>query len=240
MNYKSSHSAQGYGSRYAKTYSEGYYYHQWLGIEKNLIIKLFEKYTEKNHEYLDFACGTGRILNVAEKYFKRTTGVDVSATMLDEAKKVCSSSNLIMKDISTESINGEFNVITAFRFFLNAESQLRHDVLNELHSYLLDDGTLICNIHTNSSSPMGLAYRLRNYFFKTENATMSYDEFSKLLSSHGFEILESSYYGYLPRVGRRLNWAHKYLLLPFEKIGNFFSPLFNNCASSFIIVAKKI
>jgi hypothetical protein len=64
------------------------------------------------------------------------------------------------------------------------------------------------------------------------------DQFSRVLSDEGFEIAESTYYGYLPRPGRLFPHLCEALIEPFEKacrrlkVPGWF-------AESFVVVARK-
>lgn len=72
---------------------------------------------------LNFACGTGRILSFAESQVDQSDGVDRSAAMLERAARKCRTSRLLLGDIVTDPglANERYDVITAFRFLLNAE-----------------------------------------------------------------------------------------------------------------------
>src|SRR5882757_2642518 len=69
-------------------------------------------------------------------------------------------------------------------------------------------------------------------------STLTLDQFSRVLSDEGFEIVESTYYGYLPRPGRLFPHLCEALIEPFEKacrrlrVPGWF-------AESFIVVARK-
>ena len=79
----------------------------------------------------DFACGTGRVLEFLGRYFPAPVGIDVSPDMLALARARCPRAKLILGDVTTmpSLAPGPFDLITAFRFFLNAEPPLRSEVL---------------------------------------------------------------------------------------------------------------
>ena len=79
----------------------------------------------------DFACGTGRVLEFLDRYFPAPVGIDVSPDMLALARSRCPRARLILGDVTTTPglAPGPFDLITAFRFFLNAEPPLRGEVL---------------------------------------------------------------------------------------------------------------
>ena len=104
-----------------------------------------------NAAYLDFACGTGRVISYLEDLAENVTGIDISPAMLKLAAEKCKRARLIQKDITVETNTPpeKFDLITSFRFLTNAEPELRKQALLRLHKYLKDDGTLIVNAHSN-------------------------------------------------------------------------------------------
>ncbi|TIQ58250.1 MAG: class I SAM-dependent methyltransferase, partial [Mesorhizobium sp.] len=88
--------------------------------------------------------------------FGEVVGVDVSESMLSVAQ-VPRNVRLRLVDITTEPLPEKFHVITAFRFFLNAEDHLRREALQSMREHLDENGMLVCNIHMNATSPIGIA-----------------------------------------------------------------------------------
>jgi SAM-dependent methyltransferase len=101
--------------------------------------------------YLDFACGTGRVLALLEDVAANATGIDVSAPMLERAGDRCKRAQLLNQDITAPGtpIEGRYDLITSFRFLTNAEPALRAAGLRALHDRLKDDGMLLINTHGN-------------------------------------------------------------------------------------------
>src|SRR5690606_32435128 len=112
--------------------------------------------------YLDFACGTGRIVAHVEEYADYAAGVDVSADMLELARARTQRAELIECDMTRSSCFSDrsFQLITAFRFFPNAQAELRRDVMAVLVSLLDKDGFIVFNNHLNASSSMLRVARL--------------------------------------------------------------------------------
>lgn len=241
INYRTSHNSEGYGKHYDKTYSEGYYKYQWEKLEKPLLENILENLNEKieNTKSLDFACGTGRILKSHEKFFDYSHGVDVSESMIEIARSRCENSKIFKQDITREPLSELFDVITAFRFFLNAEDDLRREVLSSLHENLNDSGYLVVNIHVNSRSILGLTYRLRNKLLKRKVAnTYAYEEFERALNEMGFKIENSYWYSYWPRIGGKLNKLSKRMLPVTDKVWKYLR-LPKTLSQSYILVCKK-
>ena len=239
--YSSSHTSVAHGTYYDKTYESGFYKYQWINLEKPLLEKIFRELCEKGlNNYLDFACGTGRITKLGEKYFSQCYGVDISDEMLVVARKRCKKSILLKHDLAHEILEQKFDVITSFRFFLNAEKALKTRILNAINEMLTDDGCLIVNIHVNSNSILGFAYRIRNRILNRDVAnTMSMTEFETYLNNAGFIVSNVHWYSYLPRVGWRFSWLYKFIMLPFEKICLSLHLLPKSMAQSFLVVAHK-
>lgn len=237
--YRVSHAESGYGRHYAKTYEEGYYAEQWRELERPMLVDVLTRLRDSGlTTYLDFACGTGRILGVAGQIFDDPTGVDISEAMLEVAREAAGSAKLVHADITRDPIGGQYDVITAFRFFLNAEPGLAAEVLSELRRIISPEGRLVLNIHVNSTSPLGLAYRLRAAIpGKAKANTKSLAAMTKLLAENGFLVEQVQWYSYLPRTGWRLGWLSKNLLVPVERIATRL-PGLTKTAQSFMLVCE--
>ena len=239
--YRDSHSAEGYGECYSQTYTDGYYFHQWNLLERPLLgAFLAQLKADGASSCLDFACGTGRITSVAESIFPSVVGVDVSSSMLEQARKSVNSAELIQQDITKQSLDQNFDVCTAFRFFLNAGDSLRREALSAIYEHLSENGSLVANVHVTSSSPLGLAYRLRNWVKGNTLANIeSYENFEALLEGSGFYVDDVRWYSYLPRIGWMFPRAAEYAMLPVEKFASRFPLIPSRAAQAFIVVARK-
>lgn len=140
-------------------YDERYATDRWLGYVSTREAEVLDHlchtlFGQRPVRALDFACGTGRILATLEEHAASATGVDVSEAMLAEARKKLKRSHLLRANIVEEPVlAGErFDLITAFRFFVNAEPALRFDVLRALRPLLAPDGYLVFNDHHNPRS----------------------------------------------------------------------------------------
>lgn len=238
--YRTSHASTAYGQRYRRTYERGYYRYQWEQIEKPILDRLFDEQRSRGaRSILDFACGGGRILSVGEQCFETSCGVDVSGSMLAEARRVCRRSDLVLQDITMKPLDSTFDVVTAFRFFLNAEPELRKEALHAIRQALKPDGVLIANVHVNSRSILGHVYRLRNALRKRTIAnTLSFKAFEDTLRENGFRIEKTVWYSFLPRTGSGLDYLAGFMMRPFERAWRA-AHLPQDMAQCFVCVCRK-
>lgn len=165
---------------------------------------------------LDFACGTGRVLGHLHGHVASATGVDVSSSMLEVAKNVAPEAELIEADLTQHDTLGKrrFDLITAFRFFPNAEPELRRTVLPILAGHLAPDGLLVFNNHKNRNS---LARRISRLLGReVAQRTMSHAEIEALAALSGLRILKLIPLGALPVSDRHL-LLPVWLLEPLER-----------------------
>jgi predicted TPR repeat methyltransferase len=153
--------------------------------------------------HLDFACGTGRILEFFAGRVASSTGVDVSASMMKVAREVAPQAELIEADLTQHDVLGErrFDLITAFRFFPNAEPELRQAVFSVLGRHLASAGVLIFNNHKNRDSIRGRLLRLRARGSST--GTMTHAEVEALLPAAGLRVVEMIPVTTLPLTDKR-------------------------------------
>lgn len=234
--YRQSHSDAGYGKRYNSNYAAGYYAAIYREFEQPILTRIFADLSNGRRSLLDFACGTGRITQLAPPHFERVVGVDVSQAMLENAAPD-KSIQYVRRDITKDGLGEQFSVVTAFRFFLNAEPKLREDALAALRNHLVGDGKLVCNVHMNANSVMGLFYRLaRMVPALPQHNTLSYADFEKLLRENGFIVERVVWYGALPRPGRHFASFFERWLGPIERTLQRMG-LHGRFCHSFIVVA---
>jgi ubiquinone/menaquinone biosynthesis C-methylase UbiE len=176
-------------------------------LEKLILTRILAQYGMRSMDLLDFACGTGRVISFLEDRFRNSTGVDISPNMLRLASQQCSKSTLICADVTQNDClnNKKYDVITSFRFFLNAQQSLREEALAWVRSHLRENGLLICNFHFNSTCPSGLLARVRSWVGRGPLPSMvSVQGARALLSGAGFRVVSVVPYGYLPFSGQHV------------------------------------
>lgn len=194
-------------------------------IQRDVLDAYFEDIDTKSSSVLDFACGSGRWTQYLESKFGESVGVDVSREMIRYARKKCSGTEFIVADITKEAdIRDEFDVITAFRFYKNAEDELREAATEELADLLADDGQFIFDLHLNTYSFNGISANILERtgleklfdFGPYTLKTVSLPEIERLLERHGLEVVDYYGVGFLPGRKDQL-FLPRRLLYPLEK-----------------------
>ena len=209
--YRVSHSGPGsFSDSYdEKLFSPGTYDSRVWQEEQQLLDWLVETWVPTRGRYLDFACGTGRIIVHLESRFEVGVGLDVSESMLAAGRQKVRKAALVCGDATrtADLVPGTFDCITAWRFFLNAQPELRDEAMAFLAGKLATpESTLIFNVHGNRISSRWIMITLDRLRGRHNNA-MSVGEVRRLVKRHGLKIvdwhgimcLDKSFYNYLPR-----------------------------------------
>jgi SAM-dependent methyltransferase len=139
--------------------------------------------------YLDFACGTARITQTVAPLAREAIGVDISESMLEQARRKCPNVGFVQADLTRSELDiGQFDLATSFRFFGNAESALRAKVMQKLSQLVKPGGYLIINNHRNPNSLASLLHRASGGKKETD---LSHGRIRRLLSEHGFSLVEA-------------------------------------------------
>lgn len=197
IDYTSSHKMEGKGICYDEHYENDPWRKFLWSREQLVLLDILNTYFQNREiNLLDFACGTGRVAGFLENLVAVSVGVDVSDSMLEAAKKKLTKTELIKADITKEKVfaGRKFNLITAFRFFLNAEPELRKSALGALLPLLEKDGYFIFNNHRNSTSPL---VRFKYSRRRRKRNFMSMDEMYSIAGEFGLEIVKIYPVGFL-------------------------------------------
>jgi SAM-dependent methyltransferase len=209
----------------------------WRSEQRELsaIVKRYFPVTPPTH--LDFACGTGRIINHLAPLVSDSLGIDVSESMLRTARRNNPELEFVLGDITREHIipDRKFDLVTAFRFFPNAQPQLRDEVVAALAEMLSSAGILVLNNHLNGDS----------YFRKLMRKTgrdpghgMSMKEVEALMERHGFQIREIVGFGIAP-IPERVRSPLSSLLEPLEWRLRHWRPLAGKAQDVIVVAAPK-
>jgi hypothetical protein len=148
-------------------------------------------------EALDFASGTGRITSLLENQTDAVTGIEISESMCELARTKLTRATILCRNILAPDaeVEGKYDLITAFRFFLNAEPELRLPALNALKNRLRDrESVLVFNNHGNLRSHKLLLWpyhRLRRIGAgrTTAGNYLSHGQIMALLQSAGLKLI---------------------------------------------------
>lgn len=191
MHYTESH--KGKGREYHATFSPDVnpYRAMLWRLEQRALDEIFrDRLPGRRIAHLDFACGTGRVLAHFFDRVASSTGVDVSRSMMEVAAEVVPQAELLEANLTVQDALGEreFDLITAFRFFPNAEPELRRAVLGVLARHLAPDGVLVFNNHKNRDSLRRRISRLLGR--EAAGATMTHAEVKALIGVAGLRIVQ--------------------------------------------------
>jgi len=155
---------------------------------------LAKLHPERIPRYLDFACGTGRITQRVEPRTLESYGVDISESMLAVARGKCERTNFFCVDLTREDPDlGLFDLVTSFRFFGNAQDELRAAALAAISRRMRPGGHLVINNHRNPRSLMALARRMAT---GADEMDLSHAKLKSLLVAHGFDIVQKHPIGF--------------------------------------------
>jgi len=167
--------------------------------------------------YLDFACGAGRVIAFLESRVGESRGIDISPEMLQIAAGKVRRSHLLQIDITaSETPESTYDLITAFRFFLNAEPSLRRAVMKALTRRLKDGRSLL--VFTNHGNPLSYKAVLWPYHQLRRRGGkrpvvgnyMTHWQVMELVERAGLELVEHYGYGFVSpklfRLAPAISW----------------------------------
>ena len=235
--YRRSHLSPDYGQLYHAEFSSNPYRRMVWQLEQGIldhILTTFYRNSEIDH--LDFACGTGRILSYFEDRTSKAVGVDLSPSMLEVARKHNKIAEIYEADLTRGDVLGsrKFNLITAFRFFPNAEADLRMEAMEVLARHLEDNGYLVFNNHMNMGSTRN---RLARLIGRRGCKGMSIAEVKALLAENHLEIVKVFHLCVFPASER-----HMLLPQPFLRyIEGFLAriPVLCNLGENLVFVCRR-
>ncbi len=208
MGYTESH--KGKGRDYHETFTPDVNPHRAMlwRLEQRALDGILRDHLEPGKvAHLDFACGTGRVLRHFHGRVASATGVDVAPSMMAVARELAPGAELIEADLTQRDVLGErqFDLITAFRFFPNAEPELRQAVLRVLARHLAPGGVLAFNNHKNRNSLPG---RISRWLGRAApGPTMIDAEVRALVAEAGLRVVEVIPLASLP-------FSENHLILP--------------------------
>ena len=227
------------GSQYDSNLAESPFDAYMSGWERKHLPALLKRFFPNGPvRYLDFACGTGRITQQVAPLAAESMGVDISPTMLDEARRKCPQTEFRQADLTKEDPDlGEFDLATSFRFFGNAQDELREDALRAISKRLTRGGHLIINSHRNPRALYSVLGRLTGG--SADAMDLHLPKLRGLLERHGLDVV------HLQPIGA---WMYRTRLMLSAKADDarairnearFGSAAFAGIAPDVIVVARK-
>jgi SAM-dependent methyltransferase len=234
--YRDSHLSPKKGESYHKTFFENPYRSLVWEFERAILDRILSLYyAGQEIHHLDFACGTGRVLIHCEDRTSTSVGIDLSPSMLEVANKNSKNSELHQADLTREDVlgNRKFNLITAFRFFPNAEPELRFEAMEVLVKHLDENGYLVFNNHKNLGS---FRYRLARLFGRGGKEGMSISDVKELLAKNDMDIVKTYHLCVFPA-------SENHMLLPRSILRHIEGalarcPVFRNLAENILFVCQ--
>jgi ubiquinone/menaquinone biosynthesis C-methylase UbiE len=253
--YRDYHASEEAAGAYRDVYAAGYYAAQWRLLEQPLLRQLFTEQRERGaNRMLDIACGQGRITLLGAEYFPSVLGVDYSPQMLGRAKEsqrespAARDADLQFEagDVRLFTADSRFDVITAFRFFLNSEDDLRVEGLRCVVRNLAPSGVFITNIHVAAPSPLACFYgvanaarRLMQKPVSRVRNSISLGHFERMFAAEGLRIDRVYRYSLLPRVGSLTDRIAERHIGKIDRFGSFV-PGLKLLSQAFLVCARHI
>jgi SAM-dependent methyltransferase len=146
--------------------------------------------------HLDFACGTGRVLHALAPLVTDSVGLDISNEMAAAAAAKVPRATVKVGDILEEPdlLDADYDIITAFRFFLNTRPEIRQPILTSLAEHLRDEHSrIVFNVQGNTWSLEGITTAL-----DSSSTTMSHADVRDLTRAAGLVVERWSGFGVCP------------------------------------------
>ncbi|WP_426565257.1 class I SAM-dependent DNA methyltransferase [Angustibacter sp. McL0619] len=151
-------------------------------------------FVPRRERYLDFACGTGRVTEFVAAHFTESVGVDISEAMLTRARARVPGTRFVAADVMRDEspVQGTFDLITMFRFVLNADPQDRAGALRWARGLMRDDTSrVVVNNHSNLWTHKALtsaARKLRHPRGGVTGNVLSHRQMTRLAEEAGFTV----------------------------------------------------
>ncbi len=152
------------------------------------------------NQVVDFACGTGRITKLLHEKLPdaNVVGLDISSSMIELAKRNSPDVRFECTDgrhLASRFPESSVDLVCAFRFFANAEPELRCGVADQFASVVRPGGYVLVNNHRNFWSSSYFSRRV-----KSDRAPGCLNrEVTGLFRERGFEVAAHRSLGLLPQ-----------------------------------------
>lgn len=167
---------------------------KFLNWEEKYIIKLLSFISKSNPVLLDVGCGDGRHCIIIEKNGGKAIGIDLSQSMLEEAKKLYPKGNFQKMDMRKLIFKNDFfDGIWVSGCIYHVPKSTVNKVIEEFRRVLIINGVISVNIKLGTGE--GMEVNPKSYpGFPRYFAYYSKEEMKNIFASFGFEELESLTY----------------------------------------------
>ena len=139
----------------------------------------------KTATVLDMGCGTGiPMMQYLTSLGITTTGIDASHRMLAIAKKNLPKAEFLQHDMRTLSLNRKFDAIVAWNSFFHLPASDQPEMFSVFKNHLTPNGILMFTSGKEHGEAWGINGGENLY-----HASLSTEEYQKLLEEHGFKII---------------------------------------------------
>lgn len=194
-----------------RNYDENVYSSRSFGtlitqVERDFLRRVLERFPKPSQiNYLDFACGSGRVVTFMEDFVGHARGIDVAEPMLEIARQKARKAELVCRDITdpAAAVEDRYDLITSFRLFLNAEPGLRAAAMRAASARLKDESSrFVFNNHAILPSYKLLSWGATHARSLVTGkpptmGTLTHRMVKKLVSDAGMEIEETFDYDVL-------------------------------------------
>ncbi len=199
--YREQFSRQEKASEYEANYQRRTYDTVLWEVEQSQLRRVIAdlRTTHERITYLDFAAGTGRVISFVESLVDEARGIEISESMAAIAREKLERGEMVVKDITAEPDDAEpeakYDLITAFRFILNAEPTLRRNAMRRLTARLRDESSIIVfNNHGALCSHKALlwpfhAIKRMGKGYLSEGNYLSHRQVQRIADEAGLEII---------------------------------------------------
>lgn len=242
LDYRQSHRGAALAGSYHDDFTARLPGRYWSTVEQPLMASLLAEVLPRplaGLRHLDVASGSGRVLAYVQPQAAGSTAVDISEAMLAHARAAVPDADFVVDDAATMDLGQTFDLVTAFRFFLNAGPELGADVLDRIGDHLAPGGLLVANIHAQPLSSLGLWRALKRRLGRSADSVMSIGDFDQLLRAHHFEVVADRTYGYLPLTRRIGPGRLARLFCRLDQGLNYVLPDRNRFACCWLVAARR-
>lgn len=207
--------------------------------------RVISRYKPQPGRVLDIGCAAGFFVSVMAEMGWDTTGIEISAPMVNYATETLRLPDIRRGDMLSAEIDpASYDVITLWDVIEHLEDPRVH--LQRAHEALKDDGILVLETQNVASGfARLLGRRWQHYKHEEHLYHFDPDSLTRLLADTGWEVIENTpRYGgkyvsmrfLVERVGRIHPWL-TYLASPLRLFGD--ASLYLNLRDEMIVVARK-